>query len=39
MIYLGGDDFDLDVIQAPHTGTCRSDDLLFVAQEYKLTFL
>ena len=39
MIYLGGgDDFDLDVIQTPHTGTCRSDDWLFVAQEYKLAF-
>ena len=35
----GGDDFDLDVIQTPHTGTCRSDDLLFLAQEYKFTFL
>ena len=40
MIYLGGGDgFDLDAIQTPHTGTCRSDDLLFVAQEYKFTVL
>ena len=40
MIYLGGGDyFDVDVIQTPHAGTCRSDDLLFVAQEYKFTFL
>ena len=39
MMYLGGgDDFYLDVIQTPHTGTCRLDDLLFVAQEYKFTF-
>ena len=40
VIFLGdGDDFDLDIIQAPDTGTCRSEDLLFVAQEYKFTIL
>ena len=39
MIFLeGGNDLYLDVIQTPRTGTCRSDDLLFVAQEYKFTF-
>ena len=40
MIYLGaGDDFKTDIIQTPHTGTCRWDDLLLLAQEYKFTFI
>ena len=39
MIYLGGgDDFDLDVTQTPHTGTCRSDNSILVAQEYNSRF-
>ena len=36
MIYLEAeDDFNTDIIQTPHTGTCRWDDFLFLAQEYK----